>query len=156
MGDVFALQIKRGPYLYGRVVRVDASVGPFKLCVLIYIYRACSRDKHSVPVLRVADLLLAPILTNQLPWKHGYFETVDRRPLEDADRLPQHCFREVRGLLFDEHSNRMATPVEPVGIWGVSSFQTIDDDVSAALGATPAAEASSGDRSVLHRSSCEV
>ncbi len=119
---------------------VDASVGAFKPCVLIYVYRVCSGEKQPVPQLDLADLLIAPVMTNQLPWKHGYFETVEHRPLKEADRLPQHCFRDVRGWCFDEHSNRIAGPVAPIGVWGVSSFRTIDDKVSTALGITLASD----------------
>ena len=102
--------------------------------MLIYIYRAGSHEKWSVPRLDCAELLIAPVTTNHLPWKHGYFETLEHRPLNDADRLPQHCCRDVRGDLYDAHSNRLSQPSEPVGVWGVSNYRTIDDDVSSALG----------------------
>jgi len=133
-GDVFALQLKDGPFLHGRAIATDASIGPIKDCVLIYVYDTKSSDALPVPPLLRTSLLVPPLLTNLLPWSKGYFELVEERPLGELERLPQHCFVDTRGWYFDERSNRLPGPIPPVGVWGLDSYRTIDDKISAALG----------------------
>lgn len=133
-GDIFALLPPDGEYLFGRLVSVNASVGPFAPLILAYVYRARSREKLRVPQLGRTELLIPPIMTNRLPWSKGYFEVVEHRPLEAGDCLPQHCFRGFQGAYFDEFSNPLSEPTEPVGVRGVSSCGSIDDRISKALG----------------------
>lgn len=134
VGDVFAMLPPDGDHLFGRVVSVDAAVGAFRPCILVYIYRARASRKEEVPRLDPSSLLMPPVMTNRLPWSLGYFETVGRTPMGDGERLHQHCFRDLRGWYFDEYSNRILQPVEPIGEWGLDSVRTIDDKVSKALG----------------------
>ena len=84
--------------------------------------------------MRRGELLVPPLLTNRLPWTKGYFEVIENRPIGALDRLPQHCFADLAGRCFDERSNPLPGPIEPVGVWGLKSFRTIDDEVSKALG----------------------
>ena len=80
-------------------------------------------------------------MTNRLGWTRGYFQTVATGPLEPAMRLEQHCFwTSTREKCFDEFSNELPGPVEPVGSWGLANFRTIDDDLSRALGIDPVPE----------------
>jgi hypothetical protein len=134
-GDVFALQIQDGQFFFGRVVRLDASIFWMENCVLIYVYKAASEDKHRVPHLSKTELLVPPILTNFLPWSKGYFETVEHRPLEEEDVLEIHCFWSCasRGY-YDEYSNRLPGRLEPCGEHGLDSYRTIDDKISRAQG----------------------
>jgi hypothetical protein len=134
VGDIFVVQPPDGQFLYGRVVSVDARPLGVPGAILIYIYRARSHAKTDVPELRVAQLLVPPLITNRRPWTMGYFELVEERPLTSRDRLPQHCFGDDRGWYFDEVGNRLDGPAEPVGEWGLHSFRTIDDEISRALG----------------------
>ncbi len=62
------------------------------------------------------------------------FETVGNVPLGDGDVLDQHCFLRWNGDYYDEYSNKLPGPVEPVGDFGLHSFRTIDDEISGALG----------------------
>ena len=133
-GDIFVMQPPDGAFLYGRVIAIDASIGPIEPCILIYVYRARSNEKSRIPELVREQLLVPPIMTNRRPWTMGYFEPLEKRPLQPVDRLSQHCFKDSRGWYFDENSNRLAKPIEPVGTWGLDSFRTIDDAVSTALG----------------------
>lgn len=139
-GDVFVMQPPDGLFLYGQVIATDAKIGPMKDCILIYVYRPRSERKEAVPTLLRGQLLVPPMMTNKRPWTMGYFETLEHRELVPMDRLPQHCFYssplgpEGIGRYFDEYSNRLPGPIEPVGSWGLDSFRTIDDEVSAALG----------------------
>ena len=138
-GDVFVMLPPDGLFLYGRVIAINASVGQMKDCILIYVYRARSKEKAAVPELLRGQLLVPPIMTNKRPWTMGYFETLQKRELGPMDRLPQHCFFSSpflgrAGQYFDEYSNRLPGPIEPVGEWGLGSFRTIDDEISKALG----------------------
>ena len=135
-GDLFVMQLPDMHYLFGRVIRNDALIGPMTDCILIYIYRSRSDSKTPPPPsdLKTGNLLVPPILTNRLPWTKGDFETVDHSPLEDTDQLPQHCFLRSNGDYYDERNNSLPGPVEPVGAWALDSFRTIDDTVSEALG----------------------
>lgn len=135
-GDVFAMQLPGGHFLFGRVVSTEAVIGPMKDAILIYIYD-CQFDSRNVPSraeLSPRRLLVSPIMTNRLPWTKGYFETVAHWPIEAGDLLPQHCFLSAaRGVYFDEKGNQLPGPIEPVGDWGLHSYRTIDDEISDAL-----------------------
>lgn len=134
VGDIFVMLPPDGLFLYGRVIAHDLSNGPMPNCLMIYIYRARSKEKIAVPELLRGQLLVPPIMTNKRPWSMGYFETLQNRELGPMDLLPQHCFLNSRGWYFDEHRNRLPGPIEPVGEWGLHSFRTIDDEISKALG----------------------
>lgn len=103
---------------------------------LIYIYAKGSPEKLAIPRLRKEQLLVPPLIANHRPWTMGYFEFLEGRPLGTEDRLRQHLFRDIRGWCVNERGERQEAPVQPVvaGIYGLSSFRTIDDDVSKAIG----------------------
>jgi hypothetical protein len=132
--DIFTIRPGNGPYLYGRVISRNTVMGSVKGWPLIYIYAAPSERKHAIPELRRDQLLIPPVITNLRPWTMGYFEQLENRPIGPQDRLPQHSFRDIRGWYVDERGKRLDQPAEPEGTWGLSSFRTIDDDVSKALG----------------------
>jgi hypothetical protein len=140
VGDVFAMLPPDNRFLYGRVIATDVNAGGFENSNLIYIYRARSIEKESIPELRKSDLLVPPLMTNNLPWIRGYFEVLVTKPVLREDKLESHCFRDVRGWYFDEYGERHAGPSAPVGQWGLHSFQTIDDLISEALGIALAPE----------------
>src|ERR1700722_13066533 len=106
VGDVFAV---RGRQLLGRVVSMDAAVGPTHGCVLVYIYRDATLSRDA--------LLVPPMLTTRAPWYRGLFEHRGSRPLMPRDYFEQHVFRDVKGQLFDEEERPLdASPVGvPVG-----------------------------------------
>lgn len=134
VGDIFALLPPDGLYVYGRLIATGVNAGGYPGGNLIYIYRPRSKEIGNIPTLLRGQLLLPPMMTNNLPWSRGYFQVIDNKPLSSMDRLPQHCFRDVRGWYFDEHGNRLSKPVEPIGEWVLKSFRTIDDAVSKTLG----------------------
>jgi len=133
-GDIFVMLPPDGLYLFGRVIDMDARVFTDIGWNLIYIYRARSEEKTNIPDLLRGQLLLRPLITNRLAWSRGYFEHVEHRPLAALDRLPHHCFRNSYGRYFDERGNQLPGPIEPVGMWGLDSYRTIDDAISRALG----------------------
>lgn len=143
VGSIFAMLPPDGRYLFGRVVSNNAQVTGILGLNLIYIYRARSEAKQDVPNLERTDLLCRPFITNNLPWAHGYFETVSERPLTEHDRHPTHSFlcsspKPMR--YFDEHGNQLEFRTEPCGLLGVDSYRTIDDEISHALGIPLASE----------------
>lgn len=134
-GDIFALSLADGLFRYGRLVATDANAGGFERSNLIYIYRATAEQKEAIPPLLREQLLVAPKMTNNLPWVRGYFETLGNDPIGPMDRLRQHSFRDVlRGWFFDEYGRRLQKATEPVGEWVLHSYRTIDDAISEALG----------------------
>lgn len=134
IGDVFAMLPPDGEYLFGRVIETNANPLGVGGAVLIYIYQARSASKRPVPQLSPDELLLPPMMTNKQPWTRGYFEHLENRPLTASARLPRHCFRDTRGRFHDEMGNRQTEATGPVGQWGLHSYQTLDDEISKALG----------------------
>lgn len=127
------MQPPDGKFLFGRVIETDANPLGVGGAVLIYIYRGRSADKSKIPTLLRSQLLVPPIMTNRQPWTKGYFEHLETRPLATMDRLPAHCFKDTHGRFFDEAGSLLTNVVEPVGQWGLHSYQTIDDEISKAL-----------------------
>jgi hypothetical protein len=148
VGDIFAMRPPDGRFLFGRVISTDANPLGVGGAILIYVYAARSDDKLPVPRdlspsklllprdLSPSKLLLPPLMTNKLPWSKGYFEVVESRPLGPGERLAQHCFVKPMGptIYYDETGARLSGPVEPIGEFGLDSYQTIDDAVCRALG----------------------
>jgi hypothetical protein len=137
-GDVFAMLLPDGLYLFGRVILADlpGEQAPMPRANLIYVYghRATTKEPDR-SALDLADLLLPPLYINRLPWSRGYFESVTHWPLEPKDVRSQHCFLSAtRGRYFDEKGNELPGPIEPVGDWGLHSYRTFDDEISDALG----------------------
>lgn len=75
-GDVFVTLPPDDLFLYGRVISTEAKIGAMEGCILIYIYNVRSTTKLPIPQLSPTKLLLPPIMTNRLPWRRGYFETI--------------------------------------------------------------------------------
>jgi hypothetical protein len=142
-GDIFVMQLPTGEHLFGRVILADVpqAQAPMPGANLIYIYdRRSATRKPEVSDLRPGRLLIPPIWTNRLPWAHGYFLTIENRPLEKFDLLRQHCFSRVPlgpgkpSTLVDEAGRALAHRTEPCGEWSLASYRWIDDHVSDALG----------------------
>src|SRR6185369_16227899 len=94
-----------------------------------------SADRPKAPThLAPDELLLPPLFINRLPWSKGYFETIDHRRLQPADRLQSHCFWSVnRSQYLDELGQPRADRIEPCGSWALMSYRTLDDAISDAL-----------------------
>jgi Immunity protein 26 len=134
-GDIFVVKPPDGLFLFGRVI--DTNARPFTVDfrgVLIYVYQVRSSVKTPAPALLREHLLIPPKMTNRLPWSRGYFEHTENRPLSAMDVLPQHCFKDTLGGYRDQAGNAVPGPVEPVGLFALSSYRTIDDAISEALG----------------------
>ena len=133
-GDIFVMQLPDSHYLFGRVININAKIGPMENCILIYIYNVLTVRKLPIPELTTVHLLVPPIMTNRLPWTRGYFEHLTHAILTSESLLAKHCFRSSGNQYFDEYSNKLSKPSSPVGVWGLDSYRTIDDAISEALG----------------------
>lgn len=137
-GDVFAMRLPDGQYLFGRVVGADLprERAPWEGALLLYIYDVLSDVREVDPDELTRDrLLLAPVHTNRLGWVKGYFETITHRPLRPDDVLEQHCYWDpAREKYVDDYEHDIADPLEPCGTWGVAHYHYIDDLISDAVG----------------------
>lgn len=134
-GDVFSVLLPTDEYVFGRVVAVDATVGPIANLLLIYFYDSRS-ESTEIPHedLTTDRFLIPPTLASNTGWTTGYFKTLDNLPIGESDVLKQHCFRRSNGKLYDEFSNELKKPVEPIGIWGAGNVYSIDRYVGHVLG----------------------
>ncbi|HEX5017418.1 MAG TPA: Imm26 family immunity protein, partial [Actinomycetes bacterium] len=134
-GDVFAMQLPDGTYLFGRVIR-DNVAGPVPGATLIYIYSVQSSTiRADLSQLGVDKLLIPPTFPNRMPWTRGYFVNVASAPLRGEDCLPKHCFWTGKGGSFvDEWGDRLEREVPPTGFFGLTSYRMVDDLISDVLG----------------------
>ena len=142
-GDVFALKLRQeSVFRFGSVIDTDAvAFAPEGGAILIYVHRYASPEKSLPPVEELTPdrLLLPPMMTNRLPWSRGYFETIGNVSVEEAPTLPRHCFWHVGWKKYlDEKRRELSAPIEPVGVYGLHSYRTIDDALSSAVGVSPA------------------
>lgn len=139
-GDVFVYKLEGRDFGYGRVIRTDCLFGGSRDTILLYIYNAFSPVKERIPEFSKDTLLVTPQLTNRLPWSHGYFETIENRPLGPDDVLKVHCFSTdiyIRRRYFDQDGKRLRRRREPCGSYGLSSYRGLDVKISLALGIQP-------------------
>lgn len=107
-GDLFLLETSNNENYYGRVVKDNAIVGPFKNAWLIYIYKKFKNNEKTPNQIENSHLLVPPLLVNQSPWKKGYFHFIENIPLSDNDILPFHLFKnKLNHSIFDEFGNEI-------------------------------------------------
>lgn len=137
-GDIFVVRPVGREYLFGRVIDVDAHVlTPEMKAILMYIHYAWSASKREVPPLSRDRLLIPPVMINRLGWSRGFMETVEHRPLGAGEIFPSHCFvyeRPAGPRYFDERGHELPGPSGPVGLAALSSYRSLDDKISRALG----------------------
>jgi len=143
-GDVFAMKLPTGKYLFGTVLLADVprDRAPMPGANLLYIYERQSDTRQpDYADLQPNRLLLAPLWTNRLAWTKGYFETVSNRALSRSDLVKQHCFyRAATEKFVDETGAVLERRSDPCGQWGLVSYRWIDDHVSDAVGIPRAPE----------------
>ena len=134
-GDIFVMQLPDTHYLFGRVINTNANPLGVGEAILIYIYDIQMNTPYPIPCFIDSKLLVPPMMTNRLPWTKGYFMHLEHRILEKKETLGQHCFfDDIRNCYRDEYGNKIKKCIEPVGVWGLDSYRTIDDAISEALG----------------------
>lgn len=138
-GDIFVMLPPDKKYLFGRIMSLDAKIGFFSNVILIYVYKARSESKKEIPYgnLIPANLLIPPMGINRLPWSKGYCEVVENQRIKDNEKLPRNVFWSVaREKYFDDKQNEVLDPPTdiPIGVYGLSSYRVLDDEISKALG----------------------
>jgi hypothetical protein len=134
-GDIFVLKPTGYDFYFGRVIRTDARIVSFENCILIYVYNVASSEPNleHLHKLKTDSLLLPPVIINRLPWSRGYFMTVGNQPLQQTDVLEVHCFKRFNGRYYDDESNELSAPIEPIGEFGLASYSTVGEEVHEAL-----------------------
>jgi hypothetical protein len=78
-GDIFAMLLPDGRYLFGRVILSDlpAAKAPMPTSNLIYIYKVQSNKKAPPPIqaLKPENLLIAPEFINRMPWTEEWYRS---------------------------------------------------------------------------------
>lgn len=136
-GDIFAMQLPNGKYVFGRVILTDLSRerAPMPGAILIYVYRHLSSSKSpSLAQLRPDALAVPPIFTNRLAWTKGYFENLRQLPFRPSDLLERHCFLRWDGRFLNLDGEVIPNRLEPCGDWALTSYRMIDDMVSDGFG----------------------
>lgn|GEM_PF-895011 len=134
-GDIFVYKFPRRPFGFGRVIRTDVIMAPASGLLLLYFYKAFSKDKNAIPRLDKSDLLMQPKITNATPWTQGFFQTVASRPLSAGDAYRRHAFHCVfDDCYYDEHNVRLKRRLKCWGEWGMGNCYSLDDRLSIALG----------------------
>jgi len=121
-GDVFYYKTTEDIYFYGMVALEKIDVGPFKNCILIYLYNQCTSILDKNVSLKKEELLLPPIITDNSCWKNGYFQTFKLlNAVEDV--FCDHFFKNPlnnkiynsKGIVTKEASNTC-----PIGEWALN------------------------------------
>lgn len=134
-GDIFCLKILPDSYHFGRVISVDASVGPFMNNNLLYFYTRTSPTHDQIPELCKDELLTPPLIMDSSGWLDGYFLTLKNVPLRKEDVLDVHCFwSETQKSYFDEHWEPLDKRHEPCGRATLAMTPYIDWSFSKILG----------------------
>lgn len=131
VGDIIAMKTPSG-YLIGRVVDTAAqwSSDPRAKANLLYIYSPLFDAKPTVfdaEHLRLHDLLLPPVMTDNQGWLQGYFETVGNVNIERTETLTRHCFyNDLTDTFWDERGiqlrgkSKWAGRASIIGLGGVA------------------------------------
>ena len=126
-GDIFIFKMTATTWHFGRVIRADAKMGPFKGAVLVYLYRTISYAEHPLPDLKLEDLLMPPLIVDVGLWTKGYFKTVTSQDLADGDVLKHHIFRNrMNKKLFDELGNQLVVSEGPVGDYALLNYSAVN------------------------------
>jgi len=135
-GDFFAYEMPDGVRRFGRLIAraVGLAFEPHPVQHLVYFFAGDQSGVFDVSRLRRDRLLIPPLVVNQKPWTLGFFKRVARIPLAQDDILPVHCFYSAwRNKYFDETGRELPRRIEPCGEFGLHSYLTVDDALSAAL-----------------------
>lgn len=157
-GDLFVVNMRGKRWIAGRVIHLDCRMMSSEVGhePLLYFYKVPVSNPQSLRPPFKPDLLIAPIITNFLGWKHGYFMTVGNWPFEEGERFARHWFvnsyyplkwGDPQAVYCDEYGSDVGQP--PAGYMGrgagLCSYRAIDDHLSEAIG-MPLAPESDVDR----------
>jgi len=136
-GDIFCYKTSDGLFRFGKVVKDDAVVGPFRNSLLIYLYSTPSKNKDLIPPLSKKELLFAPIFVDASMWRKGFFQQVKNEPLAQKEVFLKHCFQHrLSKKFFDEYSKELPRRIEPVGDFALHFDQSMCNQILSALNRT--------------------
>ncbi|MGB4762207.1 MAG: hypothetical protein WBP12_02510 [Candidatus Saccharimonas sp.] len=136
-GDGFFLEVQGIGFLVGRLLSTDAfwSVGQSG-ANMVQIFNTVFNSREEAFRGRVENLLIAPVLTNNLPWSKGYFQALPEEATTTfaTPHMNYHFFHAQTAAYYDHTGRVVPHPEQPVGEFLLDSYLTIDDKVSDALG----------------------
>lgn len=137
-GDVFALKLKNGKWLFGRVAFSTPPISPWgdweEGVVLIYLYDIQHDNPTPPQIFKLTSLLLPPLIVIDEPWQEGYVLPLENRGFEPGERYKRHCFRSQSVLRMCDDQGRVVTEqFEPVVDLDMYSLSGLDELVSAAI-----------------------
>jgi Immunity protein 26 len=145
VGDVFVVNMANRRWIVGRVVCTDA-MPEFGGWNLVYFYREPVASPSDIRLPMRPDLLVPPHITNDLPWRYGYFQNITNMPIAKSELLLRHIFRDDLGWsstgYVDEFGRETPPPLvddnHNIETYGLSGFRFIGEVLSKAIGLPPA------------------
>jgi hypothetical protein len=133
-GDFLRITISDSSYRFGRVIKDDVVIGPFRNGWLVYVYANRSDTQDLPDDLRKDNLLVAPLIVNQSPWAKGLFQPAGHAAIRSTDLWPTHCFQHsISGKYFDEYSNEVAGKYAYVGDFALKFDRAVESTLNTAL-----------------------
>ena len=135
-GDVFVLQPISGIFYFGKVIKtnVESTDGFINGMFLIYIYQYYAHDKEIPQGLDSKELLIAPMIVNNQPWRKGYFETIGNVEVSEKDRSVDFAFWDI---LKEKYVNIKGQEIEIkpryCGTYGLGSYGAVGKEVQRAI-----------------------
>jgi hypothetical protein len=96
VGDIFRLSPHPGVYLWGRLIKRPKFFGVRSDFNLVYIYDFVGAERPDPGQLIPQNLMIGPVVVNNLGWIRGYWEIVASEPILPSDVLDRHLL--VRSL----------------------------------------------------------
>jgi Immunity protein 26 len=136
VGDIFRLSPYPDVFLWGRLVKKAKFFGDDFEANLVYIYNVISRECPKPEFLIPSNLIVGPLVVNNLGWARGYWEIMASQPLRLVDIRDRHLFVRYRGTgspadydLVDENAHVVVDAAIDSGSLsqsGYSNFNYID------------------------------
>ena len=136
VGDVFVLQPLKDNFYFGKVIKTNiSSVDSFvNGMTLIYIYKTYSSNKMMIPDLENEELLIAPMIVNNQPWRQGYFETLCNISVSDREKNMDFAFWDVlREIFVDINKQPVKKKPKYWSDFGLGSYGVIGKEVQKAI-----------------------
>ena len=136
VGDLFRLSPHSGVFLWGRFIKKAEFFRQEFASPLVYIYDVVSCERPEPQLLNPSNLIIGPVVVNNLGWVRGYWEIMESLPLLPSDIRDSHLFVRYRGTrssadydLVDEKGRVVIDPaVDPRSLSqaAYSNFNNID------------------------------
>ena len=97
VGDIFRLSPYAGVFLWGRLIKRARFFGLKSDFNIVYIYDAMGPERPALELMVPGNLIIGPVVVNNLGWFRGYWEILASEPLRPRDVLDQHLFVRLWG-----------------------------------------------------------